>query len=832
MSSFSSFRKFLFIACIFCFVLVSITHAQTYKIVGEVIDLENQSPIPFAQVILQGTTIGTTTDLDGQFEINTTQLADSLTIIYLGYEDQNIHIPNPIPFLKIRLKPISNALEEVVVASTRKTKKDTAAITLFRRVIKAKPQRNLAQLDTYQYQEYQKSSFDIYNLKSGFINKKIMKPFDFVYGYADTTASGLVVLPILLREKIKQIYFKREPWKKKVHLLSDQFSGVEDYYKWQLADRAFEEMDIYQNTFNLGGRSFIGPFSDGALMSYKFFLTDSISKEDGMYYLLEFTPKRKGDLCFTGHAWIHKPSAAVESVKLVILEKANLNLVSHFELQQIFKKDSTDFWYKHFEEIKTLISATQNLKHQNIQLTQTTYRDQFIKNQAIPKKHLEGVAFSYDEAAYSRDDQFWETHRKPPLNQKEVGIYEMMDSIKSSKAFRRLDRIGHIAATGYVKTGPVEFGPLHHFFSWNALEGNRFRLGLRTDKLAFKQMARLSAYVAYSDQHRALKYFGRAEFFPRRKNDLWSTFGAHYLYDWSFDYTYNIWWSYDDFFASLFRKTPINNLYLQKSGSLFYEKEWTKGLFQRFQTHYKTFFHWPGYYALEMPNGNILNAGEDRFHSLELTSTLKWSIRAKRQDDRKLDAPVLLKNPYLEINYTYAPKDILKSAFTYHRTQITWSQKLFTFLGQSKWDLSAGKIFGEVPYPLLKIHNGNNSLIYNKWSFSVMNGSEYVSDIWTSLHLRHHFDGLIFNAIPLVKKLKLRSLISTRILGGWLSPTNQNFLSPENSIQALNGFYAEAGFGIENIAKLFRVQCFWRLTQRQLTQGPLFSIQFDFRPRF
>ena len=53
----------------FIFVLISQTHAQTGVIKGRVTNQINDEPIPFINVVVEGTTTFASTDIDGHYEI-------------------------------------------------------------------------------------------------------------------------------------------------------------------------------------------------------------------------------------------------------------------------------------------------------------------------------------------------------------------------------------------------------------------------------------------------------------------------------------------------------------------------------------------------------------------------------------------------------------------------------------------------------------------------------------------------------------------------------------------------------------------------------------------
>ena len=78
----------------------------------------------------------------------------------------------------------------------------------------------------------------------------------------------------------------------------------------------------------------------------------------------------------------------------------------------------------------------------------------------------------------------------------------------------------------------------------------------------------------------------------------------------------------------------------------------------------------------------------------------------------------------------------------------------------------------------------------------------------------HHFDGFFFNKIPVWRKLGLREVFTTKMAVSSLDPKKVSFSDLPTELKGLNGFYAEIGFGIENILKLLRVDFSWRLTQK------------------
>ena len=93
-----------------------------------------------------------------------------------------------------------------------------------------------------------------------------------------------------------------------------------------------------------------------------------------------------------------------------------------------------------------------------------------------------------------------------------------------------------------------------------------------------------------------------------------------------------------------------------------------------------------------------------------------------------------------------------------------------------------------------------------------MNFYEFVSNEYVSFKAEHHFGGLFLDRIPALRKLKWREVASLSAVTGHLSEANKEILSNPDAFFSLQKPYVEAGIGIENIFKIFRIDNIWRLT--------------------
>jgi hypothetical protein len=181
------------------------------------------------------------------------------------------------------------------------------------------------------------------------------------------------------------------------------------------------------------------------------------------------------------------------------------------------------------------------------------------------------------------------------------------------------------------------------------------------------------------------------------------------------------------------------------------------------------------------------------------------------------------KYPVVELRLAAGLKGLLHSSYEYKKISATVSDDIkIAPPGELYVNAFAGKVYGTMPYPLLEIHPGNETYIYNKYAFSMMNQYEFISDQYAGLNIEHSLGGGIFNYIPGVKKLKFRQFWTAKGLIGSLSDKNATLnLNKGYTFRTLNGSpYLEVGTGIENILRIFRVDFIWRLAPEKLPTEP------------
>ena len=107
-------------------ILFGSVYSQT-QISGSVMDSGSMEAIPGVNVIIDGTNIGTVTDFDGNFVINTSQDAPlTLVVSYVGYSAERVSVTSANQNINVMLSAGQN-LEEIIVSASRRAQKVTDA---------------------------------------------------------------------------------------------------------------------------------------------------------------------------------------------------------------------------------------------------------------------------------------------------------------------------------------------------------------------------------------------------------------------------------------------------------------------------------------------------------------------------------------------------------------------------------------------------------------------------------------------------------------------------------------------------------------------------------
>jgi hypothetical protein len=817
----------IFLAIVVALFSVSSANAQLTKLMGTVVDEQTKEPIPFVNVFFAGSTIGTITDFNGEFSLETMNAGDSLTASSIGYNPQSFLIhKNQFQTINFQLSPNSYALSEVVIVAG-----ENPADILLRKVIAAKEQNNHKNFDFYEYEVYNKIQFDANNLTEKFKNRKILKPFNFIFNHIDTsTVNGKAFLPVFLTETLSKVYYRESPRAKKEVIKASKVSGFENESFSEIMGNIYQDANIYENHIELFEKNFVSPVANFGLTYYKYYLVDSSYIDNQWCYQLMFKPRRKQELTFTGNIWIHDTTFAVKKVDMRIVDDANINFINALDIRQEYQLKEGKYWMLTKDYMIADFNVIENSKRTlGFYGHRSTSYDKFVFNREAEKEIYGYPAnIMLNDSAILFTDQHWNEFRHDTLTVKEKAIYSMIDSVKNVPIFRTYIDLIYVITSGYYIDGMFEMGPLYKMLSFNQREGARFRFGGRTsNKFSTKWM--LDGYFAYGQTDEKFKYGGG--FLKINSKNPRRAYGANFKYDTEqLGQSVNA-YSEDNFFNSFMSKSAINKLSMVRQYQAFYQHEWFGGFSNSLTFTQREVFPISGENFLIHDGNEYLKIPSIR--TSEISLHLRFAYNEKFLMGEFERVSLGTNYPIFEAAYSYGIPNLIKSDYSYHRVQMNLKQWFnIGSLGWSKYIIEAGRIWGKLPYPLLKIQEGNETFMYDELSYNLMNYYEFVSDKYVSINYTHHFDGLFFNHIPLLRKLKWREVAFAKGVMGTLSEENKTYSTFPAVTHTLEKPYWEAGMGIENIFKVLRVDAIWRLSHLHNENVHKFGIFFSFQFTF
>jgi hypothetical protein len=792
--------------------------SQQTVITGVVTDASTNEKLPYVSVRFLDSKIGTLTDSVGRFKLETYYATDSLRFSLSGFVSQTIRIKkDENQEVTIQLGILTDDLAEIVIL----TPDEFPSTKLHKRMVANKPINNKEKLNSYEYDLYSKIQFDLSNLDDNFGKNGVVKRLDLIMDYLDSTSTGENYLPLILSENYSNFYFKNNPKIKKELIQGTQITGIDNLQINQFLGDMYLDVNIYDNVIDVFNKSFISPTSPIARSYYKFFLEDSSFIDNDWCYKLRFFPKRSGDLTFQGEMWINDTTYAIKLIKASIASDANLNYIQDLYLEHRFDQVEKEVWMLKEEKLIADIKLTQKTKVYGIYARKNSTRRNYVINaKRDPEFYTTGNAIQVMDSAKIRPESYWQSVRTEQLTKQQEGIVDMVDSLNSLPFFQTMKNLTYFSTTGYYPLGKLEYGSAFTLVSFNQVEKFRTAFALRTSN-NFSKRLELGGRIAYGFGDERFKYglTTRFNITPKKRGMM----TAYYTYDIEQIGQSPTAASMGSTFATVLSTAPFDKLTFVKKAGISLEKDIKKDvvIFSAFDWKEFTPLGLANYLKLNQNTG--LNDTISNIRTAEVTARFRWTKDEEflaGQFDRTSLRSVF---PILSIQAIFGIKGIGGSQYNYQKLefQLEHNAQVGIF-GRMRYGAIAGYIFGNTAYPLLKVHEGNQSLWLLTSAFNKLNFLEFISDRYVGAFIENHWEGLLFDRIPINKKLKWRLLTTGRIAYGALSARHeQEMLIPTFVKRFGNVPYIESSVGIENIFKALRVDLVWRMTHQLPGVSPL-----------
>jgi len=785
--------------------------AQT-KVSGHVFD-ENNDPVSFVNVFFKDSSEGTSTNENGRFYLESDQDWSTLIISFIGYKNQQITLDKKVTYdLKIILSEEAAQLDAVLLISGKQPKKNNPAIEILRKIWSHKRKNGLKNFNQYKYDKYEKVEFDINTIDSALIKSKLFRGMEFVFEQVDTSSvTGKTYLPIFINEAVSSVYGDNLISKEKEVIEGNKNSGFNDnQIVIDFVNDLYSDYNVYDNYLKFFDKSFVSPLSRTGISTYNYVLSDSAYIDNKWCYNIIYYPRRKNELTFKGDFWVNDSTYAIKEINLQATKSANINWVKEIYIEQEFEVLNDSLFLVTRDYMMSDFALNKKEKSRGVYGKRTTLYNNYKFDEVKDSKFYEEDVFSFDKDVYDRDETFWAKNRLEKLNKDELGVYKMLDTLKTVKKFKRLYNLGSILSSGYIEFPSVklDYGPIFSTFGYNEVEGVRLRTGGRT-YFGRNDLWRLEGFLAYGFKDDKFKYGISGKWLLNKKNRLIISGGNRR--------------DVEQIGASLTTSTDVLGRSLASSSvigtgsndkltsinltSLAIEMEPWRNLVFRLGGNYRTLESASPTFSLDYFDYESETGISSEIKQFETSLTASYFPKRKMTGFgvERYEANDDFARLFAQISL--GDKNILNSDFKYTKLQFSYRQPWqIGGFGRLNTTIEAGKTFGEVPLGLLSVVPGNQSYfsIYN--TFSQLDFYEFVTDTYASLHMEHNFNGRFFSRIPLFRKLNLREIVSFRGVWGEVSDENRALNASGLQYQAPSDkIYWEYGLGVGNIFKIFRL---------------------------
>lgn len=851
-------KRFLLLILI---TIASLTAFSQHTVVkGKVTDIATGETLPMATVhyVSNGQTYGTTTDINGNYRLESDKIFDYVTFQFAGYKPYTVEINRfTTQTINAKLESEVVSLPKAEVKAKRRIKerykrKGNPAVELIKKVHKNAERNSLTGFDYYQYDEYSKLEIGPSNLSDSLANKRFMRNINFVCdNIIPSELTGRNYLSMYFVETLSKTYYRKNPRVLTIEVTDTKdvlLSKFLDFNSMEsIIDNWIGFVDVYQRNIRLFNNEYTSPMSPVAIAFYHYYIVDTVDYDNENCIVLAFTPSNQMDLGLCGSLWITNDSSyMVKKVQLQLPKQSGTNFVEAMMFEQEYEKVDSVMFPTRYSLVADLfylglaIHGKRSGVYSNIEINKPMPDDFYVgKTEKTRSKNF------YE---HRNDDAYWEARRTDSLSEHERRIAEDNEKLKKVWTFRLISESIFAIGYNYIDCGPIDIGPIYNMLSHNEIEGWRLRFGAKTNTRFHKHIF-LEGFLAYGTYDEKPKFRSQVMYsFNDKVNNQWE-FPMNLLtmsYEHNTDipgrdiFGFNFKNEYDALGRSLNRQANTRMVFNDKLKLMYdYEFQYQIGvkLFAEYQEQRSL-----GDMTYQTVGGKVYNPFTTNSVGFEVRYAHNERVQQIHQYRYPLATSVA---PVFTIGYTYGG-NILGSDYEYHKIQGMFSKRWFlSVLGIADIKISCGTIIGDVPFPLLFVHRGNQELYFDESGFNLMNYNEFVSQYYIQGIFDYTFNGFLLNRVPLLGKLKLREVFSLKSVWGEVSsscnPANGNpklFIFPtgpngESQTYTLEDKpYIEGSIGIANIFSILRIDYVRRFNYLDHPDVDEWGIFFSLKVKF
>lgn len=785
------------------------------SISGKVYDEQNREILAFVTVSIPGTRISTTTDIDGKFEIKSPTAIELLKFDFFGYESFSVPITakTPLP-LEIYMHQQENKLNEVSVVAG-----ENPAFKIIRKAMKHRDENNPMSLNSFQYTSYSKllltinvqdtvPDFDTtwVDLKLDSAQKAKMAALD-SSGYVpeqrmQVDSSGYEVRQFLDKQHLFLVESVSErkylnPNRDSEHVIASRVSGLKTPMFTLLATQ-MQSFSFYDDYISILDIDYLNPLASGALYKYVYIIQDTVFKDADTTFVIQFFPVKGARFTpMEGLLYITSDNWALTHVVARPYNQEGLGV----EIRQMYEKIGSHYFPKqHHYDFKFY-----NLKFNGIEpigIGRTWIRDVELMVPLKPKD-ISRLSILVDDEAGERSDEFWNKYRTDTLSKQEQKTYVTIDSIGKELEFDRKLEIFEAFMTGKLRYGWFDFD-LNRFLKVNPYESVRLGVGLSTNHRVSKYW-QLSGFAGYGFKDTKWKYGYQGDIFLNKENDF-ALYGGY-----SFDLveTGSVNYGYER--KDLLSLNSMRDYFIQhfdEVSDAYFGVRYNvwPNLHTRWSVHRQNRFSVSQYGGF-IENREGVDYAVNGFNNVSLEGAVEYAPNDKYIQGPFGRRPIEQSFPVYRVMYTRSLDGVFEQSYPFDKLDL---QFLYAFktvrLGRTSFDVSAGKIWGDVPLTYqytgrssrLNGSKFDNFQVADMGAFETMYNTMTAMDAYFTISLRHNFEKRLFHIGKWSPDIEI---VGRALWGTWSNGNNQivDRYAPENGYLEfgveMNKIYNQIGLG-------------------------------------
>lgn len=800
MASYYKYTHFLLI--IFVFLLSKTTMAQAFS--GLVEDAETKEALPFVNISFNGETMqGTSTDINGIFQVPETVKLDFLVFSYLGYNQDTISLSevdlsqNPVVF---PLTPMAFKLEEVVINPGK-----NPADIIMEKVIANRDNNDPAKLGSYSLNTYNKTLYDL--LPSNEVNELLQRQVDTIDVAIDKDEKKNRFLNAALKlsgdrhvmvlESVTEKIYK-SPDKIQERIIANKVSGFKDP-SFAPIPANFQPFSFYSDFIQILDHEYENPVSKGSTKRYFFNIEDTIlTQQTDTVFVLSFKPKRKKNFkALKGVIYVNTNGYALQN----IMAEPNDQGTVYAKLQQQCKQVEGGQWFPSEINFEVVFENVPS-KNVGMKLTGKSYIRDVKINPPLSDDQFGIEQMTIDELAAKKDNAFWIENREDTLSIKEQKTYYEMEKMGKKLKLDYWMKISSKLVDGYLPVGFWDV-QLSKIFQMNQIEGTRFGFGGQTNEVISERF-NVGGFVGYGLRDRILKYGGHLQLNLQKENEV------------SLKMEYE---KENRIAGQSALEFPINVLDVRNFLVANFDQIEQARVSLNFRTmryaKVKAYFsrarHTPTYdYSFfddcaDSNNPDCEPTAISNFNFAEIGLKVRYAYKERIVQSFGRRVSRGTKYPTLFLAYSHGFDGVLGGKFDYNRLELGFDQGIrIKGLGKSWLRVEGGFVDRPVPYSKLFLSNGNFSPsvpVFVYYTFQTMRLFEFLNDRYVHFFWVHDFENLLLNTKNFKPEVKLVNAIGY----GRLNNTELHDLNPDalfdTGFRTMEKGYFETGFVLNNLVR-------------------------------